>query len=778
MTRSRSLLLVLWAVLVGAACDPNTSGGGGRDISGGGGDDMNVDDMNVFNGWDLGDVDFMPALDVQPSMPQTITVAPRGNTPTLTFSATLGGQPVSVAWSVDRGDIGTVVVGPGAMTTFTPRGTTGGTVNVIAGFNGMTVRREITVQVRGSQNGVDTSVPSQNAQVATSVGQLTAGGGVGGVGGEGLGGALSDATVMNALGNPTAGAGNLTLLYPYDGTVWPRGLPAPLLQWRWDTGDADGIKIELSTDSGNFQWTGIFGRPAILASVSGGKFIRHPIPQDVWELATNSAGGRLPNGTSDKLTMKLTVAKGGTASGPITQTWIVAPARLSGTIYYNSYGTALAKNYTGAVGGDGQFGGAVLRIRVGDAGPQLAAGANGTPAACRVCHSVAADGSRLVAPNQSGAFSYAISPTGLTETAMATYAKFPGITPDGKKALTSGAQLLAMPGGTTLATTGLTSVATSIGTPSFSPAGTRVAFNPMNTVTNATQKLIVMSFENSTNTFMSPQTVVDFTGQPAETRPGWPAFLPDGNSLVFHHQTKAGNEGNGIGDLRTRRGAMAHISWAAVGGASPVVTGLNKLNGVGYLPKLPGATAMTCTADYTTVGDIDPTHDEDVNYNYEPTVNPVASGGYVWVVFTSRRMYGSVAAIPPFCSDPRGVELITGKNITTKKLWVAAIDVSGNPSADASHPAFYLPGQELIAGNSRGFWVLDPCRADGASCDSGDQCCGGYCQPNGTGGALICSNTPPNAMCSQPQERCDNAGDCCDPTNLCVNGFCTANTIP
>jgi hypothetical protein len=29
-----------------------------------------------------------------------------------------------------------------------------------------------------------------------------------------------------------------------------------------------------------------------------------------------------------------------------------------------------------------------------------------------------------------------------------------------------------------------------------------------------------------------------------------------------------------------------------------------------------------------------------------------------------------------------------------------------------------------------------------------------------------------------PQERCTNAGDCCDPSNLCVNGFCTANTIP
>ena len=29
--------------------------------------------------------------------------------------------------------------------------------------------------------------------------------------------------------------------------------------------------------------------------------------------------------------------------------------------------------------------------------------------------------------------------------------------------------------------------------------------------------------------------------------------------------------------------------------------------------------------------------------SYEPTVNPVASGGYAWVVFTSRRLYGNVA---------------------------------------------------------------------------------------------------------------------------------------
>ena len=160
--------------------------------------------------------------------------------------------------------------------------------------------------------------------------------------------------------------------------------------------------------------------------------------------------------------------------------------------------------------------------------------------------------------------------------------------------------------------------------------------------------------------------------------------------------------------------------------------------------------------------------------NYEPTVNPVASGGYAWVVFTSRRMYGSVATIPPFCSDPRGVDLIT--NITTKKLWVAAVDLSQAPGTDASHPAFYLPAQELLAGNARGFWVLDPCEADGASCTTGDECCNGYCEANGDGGALVCSNAPPTDTCSMPGNKCKTAADCCDAGDLCINGFCTQSS--
>jgi hypothetical protein len=423
----------------------------------------------------------------------------------------------------------------------------------------------------------------------------------------------------------------------------------------------------------------------------------------------------------------------------------------------------------------------VLSIVVGDTGPKLTAGANGDGTQCRVCHSVAANGSRLVVQrgdNNANSSAYDLSPNGAVEIPMAIGAEFPGMYHDGSMALSPSAQLLPLPNaGAPLATSGLTSVATSIGTPVFSPDGKLVAFNPMAGpgVQNPTQKLMVMSFDVATLTFANPATVVDDTGQPAETRPGWPAFFPDGKSVVFHHQSAAGVDGNTLGDLRTRKGAKAHLAWTTTTDASNV-TPLNRLNGKdangsSYLPKLDQPINMACTGDNAQVGNIDADHGDDVNLNYEPTVNPLASGGYAWVVFTSRRMYGSVATIPPFCSDPRGVDLF--QNITTKKLWVAAIDLGAQPGTDSSHPAFYLPAQELLAGNSRGFWVLNPCKPKGDSCQAGDECCDGYCQPVGPGGALVCSDAPPGGACSQPMEKCSVDADCCDATNICINGFCT-----
>jgi hypothetical protein len=32
---------------------------------------------------------------------------------------------------------------------------------------------------------------------------------------------------------------------------------------------------------------------------------------------------------------------------------------------------------------------------------------------------------------------------------------------------------------------------------------------------------------------------------------------------------------------------------------------------------------------------------------------------------------------------------------------------------------------------------------------------------------------PTSGMCSMPMEKCTTSADCCNPTNECINGFCT-----
>jgi len=143
-------------------------------------------------------------LDVQPSTLQSITVPIGQKMPTVAYAATLNGQPTAVAWSVDRGDVGSIPHGPSVTASFAPKGTTGGLVSVVAGLNGKTVTRQVLVKLTGSQNGANASNPSEAGQIPANIAALKAGGGVGGVGGEGLGPAVTDAPTIAALGAPTS----------------------------------------------------------------------------------------------------------------------------------------------------------------------------------------------------------------------------------------------------------------------------------------------------------------------------------------------------------------------------------------------------------------------------------------------------------------------------------------------------------------------------------------------------------------------------------------------
>jgi hypothetical protein len=238
---------------------------------------------------------------------------------------------------------------------------------------------------------------------------------------------------------------------------------------------------------------------------------------------------------------------------------------------------------------------------------------------------------------------------------------------------------------------------------------------------------------------------------------GFPSFMPTNDSLLVQLQYAACNSSMYQPYVGTSN-VNAEIWWTDL--ATSTQHRLDALNG--YNPDgtsyLPTNTSTNHTADQL--------------LNFAPTVNPAPSGGYAWVIFTSRRLYGSVATIAPTGdnSDPRYYDY--AHQVTTKKLWVAAIDLNAAPGTDPSHPAFYLPAQELQAGNARGFWVLNPCEADGQSCTEGDECCGGYCQPLGDGGALVCGSATPT--CAQSGDKCVKSSDCCDSTQQCIDGFCAS----
>jgi hypothetical protein len=726
--------------------DGSVAGGAGMSFSGGPG---SGDAPNGIPGVTIAPLDATVVV--------TITDA-TVNAPTVPFTATNGGKPVRVAWSVDRGEIGSITTAG----VFTPSAATGGTAHVIAGLDGASASTTVTVILERTQNGFTGAI------------DLTGAGGYGGVGGEGPGGPISSADVAALMRPPTPDAGR-TFLYPYDKTVWPRGLLAPLLQWTPGSSDADAVAIHLASKT--FTYDGYFGRPAALASSA--PFVRHPIPQDVWQQATESTGA------TDTLAVAVTLLVGGAPVGPLVRSWTVAPAILEGTVYYESYGTELVENSDFTAQDGSHVGAAVLSIEPGDTAPRIAAGTSSPDGqwgtGCRACHSVAAQGSRLIVQDDVWPYettslydlqtlaSAPLAPPGSLPPGTFAWA---GLSPDGRYALTNGplfatgsnlgsTQLFALDAAgvaTEVAVAGLPA-GVSGATPVFSPDGTHVAFTHVSgmlgPLTGDGTHVVAMDFDPAALAMTAPKNVFTLPSSPADCV-GFPSFLPTNDALLVELQLSPCNSAKFGPSYVGTTSVNGEIWWTDV--ASATQHRLDALDGYG-----PGGTTYLPTAS---------NHPADASLNYEPTVNPAASGGYAWVIFTSRRLYGNVATIDPFSSDPRTYDY--AHQVTTKKLWVAAIDLDAPPGTDPSHPAFYLPAQELHAGNARGYWVLDPCRASGAACQSGDQCCGGYCQAADGGATLVCANETPT--CAQVADKCASTAACCDSSAQCINGFCSSTT--
>jgi hypothetical protein len=555
---------------------------------------------------------------------------------------------------------------------------------------------------------------------------------------------VKDALVTGGEGGD-AGVGpdaGFRFLYPYDGTVFPLGLAAPVVQLGGE--DADGTYVKLTAGPLSYE---------AFAEVNG--LTRVILPEAVWRGATLS----VPSGEA----IELSVSKvtGGEVTGPLTERLRIAPGSLKGFVYYNTYRSKLA--------GDS---GAVMRIKPGETAKVLQSG-------CTVCHSVSAHGNVMVAgvqwdtQNAKVSRAFDLPENGgiqlRNEQSEGRVYSFGGLTPDGTWMLTSGvpasgAKMRGMSGelfsrlvdtssGATVPAPSLT-VKVAM-TPNFAPDGSRVAFSNHDK-SAAGHVLSVASFDaaQSPPEFGEVEDVVTDSKRVV----AWPSFVPDASAVLFH-------AGDSFDTAKPGGGALygdVHL----VDVESKKVNELRALNGFDADGRLylPGGAA------------------QEAHLNYEPSVLPVPVGGYYWVLFTSRRTYGNTIA--PGGSVERGDDIwgvpvppATESPSPRKKIWVAAIDIDHQAVADPSHPAFYLPGQELESGNMRAFGALEPCKKRGKGCESAAECCDGFCRETSrdeAGAPVLTCSPPPENACSNVDEACKKASDCCSSRSLCINGRCAA----
>jgi WD40-like Beta Propeller Repeat len=147
-----------------------------------------------------------------------------------------------------------------------------------------------------------------------------------------------------------------------------------------------------------------------------------------------------------------------------------------------------------------------------------------------------------------------------------------------------------------------------------------------------------------------------------------------------------------------------------------------------------------------------------VREDFQPNFSPFVGGGYYWLTFLSRRIYGN---------DTIGN---VSKPVSRRQqIWVTAIRTDAAPGEDPSSVPFWLPGQDPKTANISASWAPRACLNDGASCEVGSECCGGDCRPDAAG-ALVCGPPPPE-RCHPLYDVCNTSADCC--AGSCIDRVCS-----
>jgi len=381
-----------WGLMQAGCGDDNSASGFVPQTDDGGDGGLVIGDETQFTNGD-GNNTPLTSISIVPANPVVTVSIDDGvvTTVPLTFTA-LGNNGASVAasFSLDRGELGNLDPATGI---FTASGNVSGTGNVTAAFGGLTATTTVTVQISISQNGapvLDGGAPDAGNNL----------GGNNGVGGNDYGTPVDGPTKALLLGPATkpSSPAELGFLYPYNSTVWPQGVLAPLLQWQ--TTHASATKyVRIHLQQKLFSFDGFYSAPM---------YVNHPVDQLGWKKA-------LLGNTGDPLHVDMYISDGTTVWGPISEDWSVAPGLLQGTVYYNSYNSRLTSSANGAV----------LGIQPGSYAPSIAI--PGTETSCHVCHEVSSDGSTLITEDStySNGASYDLTKKG------ALIASYTGNAPDG-----------------------------------------------------------------------------------------------------------------------------------------------------------------------------------------------------------------------------------------------------------------------------------------------------------------------------------------------------------
>ncbi len=526
-------------------------------------------------------------------------------------------------------------------------------------------------------------------------------------------------------------ADGMGFLYPYDQTIFPRGLMAPPLMWK---GSDDATAVYVHIKSMYFEYHGCL-KPTAAGELQ--------LAQTLWDNA-----GAQTLGASTPFTIELTTLAGKTVHGPVREEIVIAQATLKGSIYYNSYDSTLTLE-------QGAFGGAVLRIRPGQPAEFFL-----REGACTGCHALSANGERLIANEIGAGFLdgtdgqiYQLEPDSMPNLAPSragVQTAFAGASPDGTVYLASGtgldvgpnlvgaglpttaeAQLYETDSGDAIADTG---IPTSAAMPTFSPNGGLIVFNDL--AQGAGTTLALMDYDASARKAANQRKL--YTS--SQGYPGWPFLLPDDAAVIFTQGESPNFTGNG-----------AYIQGFALPGPKSDLMIVDAESGKAtMLARAMGFATPDDAADEKTYL---PFGAEELHQSYYPTVSPVAAGGYFWVFFDSIRHYGNKGMF----------RQLWGTAIAIQRGGGEATNADGVYGLDPSAPAFYVSGQELQGANHRAFTALDPCRDDGQSCEAGIDCCSGFCTDG------VCG--PPTG-CSETDEACEKDDDCCNDADQCLGGFC------